>query len=138
MSAGVITGLAGIVSVSDGASNAQAAFTNATMINVPFGDVNMIEYTTLGQADRYIKKIEGMINPGNFSFEFLYLGTDYSRCVALKGVEKTWVVTIPTDGVASKTVTMTGTLIKADLELKNGELVSVKVEVSISGAIVVA
>lgn len=135
MSANPITGLNTTVSLGDGVSSALVALHDIVDVSFPFGQVNMIEYSTLTQSDRQIRLIEGMIHPESCNVEMIYNQADYARLVAVKGLLKNWQIVIPTDNVATNTAAFSGAVVKCDFNAKNSEIIMLKFEIKLSGVI---
>lgn len=112
MSDGII-GLGTTMTVTDGASNAAAAFVMLRSFTAPAPEQEYADGTYLNQGNRYKRKVPALIELGDVSFTLLYIKADYARCVALQGVSKTYVVTYPD----SSTHTMTLSLSKCEMEV---------------------
>lgn len=132
-----IIGYTASISVNDGASNAQQEFAAPVMITPPFGDVAAVDVSSMSMTSRSRLKIPGLVDMGNVSFEGIFKKADYLRLVALKAVEKTWIVTAPDTGETGGALTWTfdAFVSKVESSLENEGLVKFKAEAVISGDI---
>lgn len=98
-----ITGFQAVMSVNDGASDAQAAFTSVITFSLPAEEVGEAEVTTLNQTTgggspvpdpvrRFIPTLE---DPGILKGEAFFSKAEYLRLRLLKGKQKTWLLKSP-------------------------------------------
>jgi hypothetical protein len=132
-----VIGFQATISVNDGGAGAQQDFSEPVMIGVPFGDVSIIDISNMSMASRNRRKIAGLYDPGNISFEGLFSSSDYLRLVALKGQLKVWVITAPDTGEGSGSVQWScdAILTKCEMSMETEGLVKFKAEAAVSGDI---
>jgi len=137
MSYSPVIGFSAQISVNDGVSNAQQVFSDPVMIQVPFGDVSIVDASHMAMSSRNRLKITGLTDQGNLSWEAIFKKSDYLRLVALKGAAKTWIITAPDTGETGGGLTWTCTAIltKCEMSMENEGLVKYKAEAAVSGDI---
>jgi hypothetical protein len=130
-------GFSASISVNDGASNAQQGFAEPVMIQVPFGDVSIVDAAHMAMSSRRRVKIVGLTDPGELSFEGIFKKADYLRIVALQGVFKSWIITAPDTGESGGglTWTCTAAVTKCEMSMETEGLVKFKATAAVSGDI---
>jgi hypothetical protein len=136
LSASPTLGFSATLTVSDGASSAQQAFSFPVSFTLPGGNVSKVDYSYMGQATRDRHFTMGLIDNGDLEAEIFATKADYARLVALRAVLKSWVVTFPDDGTGTPhTYTFNGFLSEYSASFEINELVKAKLKVTIDGGI---
>jgi hypothetical protein len=133
-------GFSATLNCNDGASNAIQAFLFPVHFSVPSGTVNKVDISYLGQATKDRLFVPGMIDNGEFEFEFLYCEADLKRLAALKlsAIVKSWVLTAPDDGTGTPTIfTFSGFVVKYPTKFEMEAIPHVACSVQITGPITV-
>lgn len=131
-----------IVSVNDGSSQAQQVFADVQDVNIPFGDVELLPFSTMSQTTKDMQCVPAMIKPSKVKIKMLYGSTDYARLVALKGLryitgttKPTWVIT--TTDSTPKVHTFVGYLETVETDAKTEAIVEMTATVGVSGPITI-
>lgn len=139
MSAVPPIGFTATLTVNDGTSSAQQAFSFPVNVSVPSGEVAKVDRSYLGMSTHDRLYIPGLFDNGQFEFELQYCKVDYNRLIALKGVSKVWIITFPDDGTGSPiAATINGFLVSYPTKFEMEAIPHLACKVQISGAIVVA
>jgi hypothetical protein len=131
------------ITVNDGTSNAQQAFSTPRKVEVPAYDIASIKTTNLQTANNTHTYIPGSKEPGMVKFEIEYSSADYARLAALTTYSSgttlpVWIVTAPPGTTGSAQYTFSGFVTKYPVSVDgNDDLVIIKTEVKVSGVITV-
>lgn len=129
-----VIGLGAKLEVNDGVGDAFAEVADIVNLTVPDKEFGVVESKRLNQsADKTIRKIPTMANPGQFTFQYEFNTTKKSRLDLLLGIEKQWKVTLKSDAGGDWTRTVPGILTanKSDtVEPDAIQMVTCTVEVS--------
>ncbi len=129
-------GYTATLTVNDGVSSADQAFSFPIMIDCPSGDVSKVDASYMGMPTKDKLYIPGLFDNGTFQFEQLYCEADWRRLLALRGVSKTWKITFPDDGTGTPPVSsFSGFLTKYPTKFEMEAIPHIQCEIQISGAI---
>lgn len=104
-----IIGLGATVQVNDGSGGAGSAYgdiVDVITLTIPDPEVGVVESKRLNLSDRVIRKLAGLKEPGEMSFQYEYSKTKKDRLDALIGSDRSFKVNMPDagDGVYTKTI----------------------------------
>jgi hypothetical protein len=104
-----VIGLGAQLEVNDGALDAFVVIDDIMNLQIPDGEFGSTPSKLLNQsADKTIRYLPTMVEPGEFSFQYEFSGTKKDRLDTLKGVDKEWKVTLPDDPTGTWTKTVPG------------------------------
>lgn len=129
-------GFQATLTVNDGSAAAQQPFAFPISISCPFSEVGKVDRSYLGMATKDKLYSPTLWDNGEMEFEIQYTKADYQRLLALKGVEKTWVVTFPDDGTGTPlTRSFNGWVCKAPTKFEMEAIVVIQASVQVNGPI---
>ena len=119
------------------------AISETVMIQAPGQEVSKIETTHLGVVNGVRTYSPGLKDPSSVSIETNYSKATRALVETLIGVAKTWKITAPDEDGAgvdtSPTHTFVGFISKVDpVDFKPDEIVKLKFDLQISGAVAIA
>lgn len=92
-------GLGTTLEINDGVANAFQAVAGVVSIDPPDAEVQVAESKRLDLSNGLLGKVAATSDPGQFTFQYEYDSTLYSRLDGLKGVSKSFKIT-PNGGSA--------------------------------------
>jgi hypothetical protein len=105
-------GLGAKIEINDGAASAFVVVDDLVNLQVPEAEFGTTDSKLLNQSsDKTIRKLVTMMDPGEFTFQYEFSAVKKARLDALKGVAKSYKITLLSDGAtATYVVTAPGIL----------------------------